>query len=460
MIIDLKRFFLLLMFLCFTTLKINAQSIGGTTTGGNTYCDTFNSGFISVTSYVGTVTKWLYSIDGGANWIANSNTFSSQSYFNLNKSTCYKAVIKNGAFPPDTSTVSCITIFFPTVGGTVSGGGSFCGGSGPGILNLTGHTGNILKWEFSTNAGSSWTPISNTTTSLSYSNIIQNTLYRAIIQNGSFCLIDTSTQVSFIINPLTVAGTISSVGSTTVCYFTNTNTLNLSGNVGNVLNWISSTDNGTSWNPISNTTNTLITTGLTQTTTYGAVIQSANCSIDTTNRLQINVLTQNTVNAGPDAVISIGQSTTLNGIGIGTPLWLPPSSGLDNPGILNPIATPTISTNYILTVSDVNLCISSDTVLITVLPIIFDGLISSVFTPNGDGINDNWYIENINYYPENEVTIYNIYGNTVFNKKGYNNDWQGTYNGAPLPDGTYFYTIKIDDASSILKGSIDILKNK
>ena len=458
--VDFKRFFLLLiLFLCFNTNKINAQSNAGITTGAKTYCDTFNSGFISVTGYVGTITTWLYSIDGGVNYTSNGNNFNTQSYFNLKKSTCFKAVVQNGAFPPDTSTVSCVTIYLPTVAGAILGGGSFCGGSGSGTLNLTGNTGNVLNWQFSTTGGSTWTTITNTTTSLSYSNITQNTLYWAIVQNSSFCLQDTSSQASFTINPSTVAGSLNSVGSTTVCYYTNSNTINLSGNVGDVKSWISSTDNGVVWNSISNTTNTLITSGLTETTLFAAIIQSANCSVDTSNKIKITVLPKNIVNAGTDTIISQGHPTTLNGSGTGAPLWMP-ASGLDNPAILNPVATPVISTNYILTLTDVNSCTSSDTVMVTVLPITFDGMIASVFTPNGDGINDNWFIENIKYYPENEVTVYNIYGNTVYNKKGYNNDWQGTYNGAPLPDGTYFYIFKIDSSNTILKGSLDILKNK
>lgn len=460
MIVDLRRFLLLLVFLCLTTIKISAQSVGGITTGASTYCDTINSGFISITGYVGTVTSWLFSIDGGITWVNNGNTFNTQSYYHLKQSTCYKAIVKNGASPPDTSTIACITIYMPTVVGTITGGGSFCGGTGAGTLNLIGSTGNVLQWQFSTNGGSSWSTISNTTTTLSYSNITQNTLYWAMVQNGSFCLVDTSAQASFTINPLTVSGSISSASATTVCYAANSNTINLSGNVGNVKSWISSTNNGATWSNISNTTNTLVFSNLTQTTLFGAVVQSANCAIDTTNKITINVLVQNTVNAGPDVTISQGQSTTLNGSGSGIPLWLPASSGLDNPAIFTPVATPSVNTNYILTVTDVNSCINSDTVLITVLPLTFDGAISSVITPNGDGINDNWYIENIKYYPENEVTVYNIYGNSVYNKKGYNNDWQGTVNGAPLTDGTYFYVIKPDNSSSVLKGSLDILKSK
>lgn len=451
---------MLFVFFFILAAKVSAQSVGGIASGANTYCDTFNSGFISITGYVGNVTTWQYSTNGGTTWTNNSNTFSSQSYFNLKQTTCYRAVVKNGSFPSDTSTIACVTVYLPSVGGTITGGGSFCGSSGTGTLSLTGSTGNVLKWQSSTNSGTTWIDITNTTTSLAYSNITQNTMYRAIVQNSTFCLRDTSSIASFTINPITVSGSLNSATSNTVCYFTNTNTLTLNGNVGNILNWLSSTNNGVNWNAISNITNTLVTSGLIQTTLFKAVVQSPSCSIDSTASLKITVLSQNTVNAGTDTTISIGQSVTLNGSGIGTVLWLPLSSGLTNNGILNPIATPTITTNYILTITDGNSCVSSDSVLITVLPVVFDGMISSVFTPNGDGINDNWYIENINYYPDNEVSVYNIYGNTVFSQKGYKNDWQGTYNNVSLPDGTYFYVIKIGESGNILKGSLDILRNK
>ncbi len=367
--------------------------------------------------------------------------------------------MKNGAFPSDTSTIACITVFLPSVGGNITGAGNFCGNAAPGILNLTGKTGNVLKWEISINNGTSWATISNTTTTLSHGNITQNTLYRAIVQNGAMCDNDTSSVANFIINPNTVAGSISSMGTNTVCYASNSNTFTLSGNVGNVINWITTFDNGTNWNPISNTTSTLISSNITATQQFAAVVQSANCAIDTTNNIKLTVLAQNTVNAGADTTISQGQSVMLNGSGMGTPLWLP-STGIQNPGALTTSASPDATTNYVLTLTDANSCVVSDTVIITVLPLKFEGVITTVFSPNGDGINDNWFIENIKFYPENEVAIYNINGNTVYTTKGYNNDWQGTYNGSPLPDGTYFYVIKIDEDHQIIKGSVDILRSK
>lgn len=449
---------LIILFL-FASLRFMAQSIGGTVSGAQTFCDTINSGFVSLSGQSGSIVTWQYSVNGGSTWSNNGNTVSSQSYFNLKQSTCYRAIVKNGSAPPDTSTTACITVYLPTVGGTISGGGTFCGNSGTGILNLTGNVGGVVHWEYSTNNGSSWSVVTNTSTSLSYSPITQNTWYRAIVQNSSFCQKDTSAIATFSINPNTVAGTISSAGTNTVCYAANSKTFTLAGNTGNVLNWIESSNNGVTWSQISNTTNTLSVLNVAQNKVFAAVVQNASCAIDTTNRITLYILPQNTVSAGPDTTISYGQSVTLNGSGTGTPLWIP-ALGLSDPSILNPSASPEESTYYILTITDSNSCVASDTVLVTVLTSTFEGVVTTVFSPNGDGINDRWFIENIQFYPENEVTVYNIYGNSVYTQKGYKNDWQGTYNGAPLPDGTYFYVIKIDKEHQVLKGSLDILRSK
>lgn len=454
-----RKILWLLVSFYLTIFHIDAQSVGGTTSGASTYCDTLNSGFLSVTGYVGNITTWQYSTNGGSTWTNNSNSVNTQSYFNLKQSTCYRAIVQNGAFPPDTSTIVCVTIYLPTVGGSIVGGGSYCVNSGSGILNLVGQTGNVLNWQFSTNGGSSWTNLSTSSASISYSNIIQNTIYEAVVQNSSFCLVDSSARASFTIDALSVSGTISNTGNDTVCYDANTNTINQVGNSGNVVSWIESIDNGSNWTSISNITSTNISYDIIQATTYASIVKSGVCPSDTSNYITVNVYTQNTVSAGYDSTITQGQTITLNGSGIGSPYWTP-STGLDNQTAFNPNASPLFNITYILYVTDNHSCINSDTVLIKVTPLTFEGTISTVFTPNGDGINDNWYIDKIIYYPENEVAVYNIYGNEVFSKKGYTNDWQGTYNGSPLPDGTYFYIVKIDKSSSAVKGSLDILRNK
>jgi gliding motility-associated-like protein len=271
-------------------------------------------------------------------------------------------------------------------------------------------------------------------------------------------LIDTSNIEIVGVAPATVAGIISS--SAIVCSGTNLYTLILSGNVGNVTGWISSTDNGVTWTPIADTTTSYIYNGLTATAWFAAIVQSGSCGIDTAAYVTITILPPFAVFAGNDTSIIAGQSLILNGSGSGTPLWSNPST-LSNAGVFNPTATPTTTTTYVLNVMDINGCVNSDNIIVTVSQNIFNGVVSNLFSPNGDGINDFWYIEGIQNFPDNEVFVYNIYGNEVYTKKAYTNDWAGTYNGSDLPDGTYFYVIRFDNNSNkIVKGSIDILRKK
>ncbi|WCO00783.1 T9SS type B sorting domain-containing protein [Psychroserpens ponticola] len=76
------------------------------------------------------------------------------------------------------------------------------------------------------------------------------------------------------------------------------------------------------------------------------------------------------------------------------------------------------------------------------------------FSPNGDGVNDTFMIDCIETFPNNTLEIYNRWGNIVYSKKGYRNDWNGTSNGRivinesnQLPDGTYYYVIDLGDGS-------------
>lgn len=539
------KIYLFVFILCSAVLKVNAQSVGGTTSGGRIYCDTLSSGFLSLSGENGTILYWESSTDSVL-WTSTGNSINVQSYYHLQQTTWYRAIVQDGVFSPDTSTVSRLTIYPTAVGGTITGGGIFCGGSGAGTLNLTGNTGAVLNWQYSTDNGNSWTvdpststtlnytnitqntlyeavvqtntacpldsssqasfvfspsiggvlsgggtycvtsgsgtltltgelgtilnwqystdggtlwtPVSNTSNQLNYSNITQNTLYEAVVQLGS-CPPDTSSQVSFIFDP-TVPGTVSAADS--VCYGLNSGTLLLTGNVGDVVRWQSSVDNGNSWVPISNTTTSLTYSNLTQTTLYQAIVQNDTCSGSLSNSVEITVLPLPVVNAGVDTSIYQGDSLQLSGAGAGIPLWTPAAS-LDSADIFTPLAIPGSSTLYILTVTDTNSCVNQDSVFITVNSVAveqFPGVVSNLFTPNGDGINDTWYIQDIQNYSDNEVFIYNIYGDVVFTKKGYMNDWQGTYNGSALPDGTYYYVIRFDNTGEIFKGALDIFKNK
>jgi gliding motility-associated-like protein len=436
--------------------SLNAQSIGGVTSGAATYCSNANSGFLSLTGFTGTIINWESSIDGGTTWTNIGNITSTQSYLNLTIETCYRAIVQNGAFPPDTSTISCITVFPPSNGGTITGAGTFCATSGSGILSLSGIVGDVLNWMSSTDGGTTWTTISDTNASLAFSPITVNTVYAAIVQNQS-CPTDTSAFATFTIIPSSVGGSISA--DDTVCYLTNSGILNLSGNTGTVLGWIASADGGITWTGLPGTGTSQSYSSLSQTISYAAIVQNASCPADTSSLATITVLAPTPVSAGNDTTLFPGGTAVLQGSGNGIPIWTP-ATYLDNSTIFLPVSTPLQSTTYTLTVTDTNGCVNSDVVIITVSSLTFNGLITTLFTPNGDGINDTWFIENIANYTESEVMVYNTYGQQVFYQKNYQNDWKGTYNGKDLPDGTYYFVLKFADNDNLFKGSVDILRNK
>ncbi|MBN2787065.1 MAG: gliding motility-associated C-terminal domain-containing protein [Paludibacteraceae bacterium] len=86
--------------------------------------------------------------------------------------------------------------------------------------------------------------------------------------------------------------------------------------------------------------------------------------------------------------------------------------------------------------------------------------IPELFSPNGDNKNEFFEIENIERYPNNKVLIFNRWGNKVWEKGPYLNDWDGTnqfglsVGGNILPIGTYFYIIDLGDGSDAIKGYI------
>lgn len=83
--------------------------------------------------------------------------------------------------------------------------------------------------------------------------------------------------------------------------------------------------------------------------------------------------------------------------------------------------------------------------------------IPNVFTPNGDGKNDTFFIEHLESFESNEVTIINRWGSTVYQSNHYVNDWT-----APgLADGTYFYVVKVRNGTATwqdYKGYVTVVR--
>lgn len=254
---------------------------------GTTVSNVCNNG-TAVLSVVGTAGTggtlsytWEQSTDGGTVWsaITNGGNFSGATTTNLSvinpvNGHRYRATVTESTnVITNTSSVFTLTVSVPSVGGTVNSNATVCAGTNSTALTLTGQTGNVVRWEFSTNNFSSNTTVANTTTSLTAANLTGTRQYRAIVQNGA-CTIATSSVVTITVTPVG-GGTIA--GGTSVCTGTNSTTLTLSGHSGGVVRWESSENSFGSVTTISNTTTSLTATNLTASTQYRAVAKNGTC---------------------------------------------------------------------------------------------------------------------------------------------------------------------------------------
>ena len=216
-----------------------------------------------------------------------------------------------------------------------------------------------------------------------------------------------------------------------------------------------------SWSPTTGVSNPAILNPVlspTTTTLYTLTGTLGACTVSRT--LLVNVLQGVTVNAGSDVSIFSGSSVQLQGTGsAGTYLWTP-STGLSSTNVLNPVASPATTTTYTLLITNPNGCSNTDNVIVTVIPYCVKPL--NAFSPNGDGINDKWIVTNGGTCTKNiRVIVFNRYGNVVYQSEDYKNNWDGTYKGKPLPDATYYYTIRfilVNNDEINLNGDLTILR--
>ncbi|MHA6249069.1 Ig-like domain-containing protein [Pontibacter sp. CAU 1760] len=153
-----------------------------------------------------------------------------------------------------------------------------------------------------------------------------------------------------------------------------------------------------------------------------------------------------------DSEVDAGQSTELSGSG-GVSFSWSPSSGLSSATIANPMVTPAKTTRYTLTVTNEEGCTDTASVVISVRQMID---VPNAFSPNNDGMNDTWEIANIEYFPEAKLEVFNRWGNLVYERVNYRNDWSGIYRGAKLPVSTYFYVITLSNNTK-LTGYVNIV---
>ncbi len=195
------------------------------------------------------------------------------------------------------------------------------------------------------------------------------------------------------------------------------------------------------------------------------MVDDAQCSIVASIEIT-NFDTSNSITAISNrSVIDEFDTTQFNVTGATQILSWDPISGLDDPTLPNPIVTgiymsgdPLNSSGqsellYMVTALDINDCEVTASIPLTVIPDETPEPMKS-FSPNNDGIDDVWVIENIEFNQDCKLVIYDRRGKAILEKKPYANDWNGRVQGNEIQQGVYYYVFICDDASKNQNGSI------
>jgi PKD repeat protein len=317
----------------------------------NPTCTTGNDGSI-VSIAAGGTAPYTYSLNGGTPQA--SGTFSG-----LGPGTYTIVAYDNGGC---SATTTSVTLSSPStlLAGSVANDQSMCAGGDPvlftSIADASGGGGTIIyQWESTTVPGcaSGWTAIAgaNSNTYDPPAGIATTTCFRR--RATDICGVMYSNVITVTITaPAANAGLDASVctGQSTA--------LNATGGV------------TYSWSPAAGLSATNISNPVatpTSSTNYVVTVTDASgCSA--ADNVVVTVMSLPTANAGTDVTICTGNSTTLNASGGSVYSWSP-STGLSATNISNPVASPTISTSYTVTVTGGNGCTAADNVLVTVHPI-------------------------------------------------------------------------------------------
>ena len=192
----------------------------------------------------------------------------------------------------------------------------------------------------------------------------------------------------------------------------------------------------------------------TVTTSYTLTIQNGTC-FDSSS-VSVTVLATPTITVVSPVSVHEGSTVTLSASGAVKYVWTPDTAFIGSPNISNPEVDPSATITYSVTGIGADGCPGYAKVVVDVIPdtvLVF----YNTFTPNGDGINDTWFIGNLHLYPNNSLTVFNRYGKQVYFAQPYSNLWDGTQLGSNLPDATYYYLLDTGKGT-VYKGSVTIIR--
>ncbi|WP_118975939.1 gliding motility-associated C-terminal domain-containing protein [Taibaiella koreensis] len=191
---------------------------------------------------------------------------------------------------------------------------------------------------------------------------------------------------------------------------------------------------------------------------YVVITNSAGCT--DTLKSEITVNPKPTIESFPvDTTIKYGSSIALHAFG-GTFYTWSPTSTLSDGFSGSPMATPKETTAYVVTGANEFGCIAMDTSLIRVdfrSPV----LIPNAFSPNGDGLNDVFGVQNFKFQKLLEFRVFDRWGKQIFETNNPAKGWDGTINNKPANQDVYYYIIRLgyaDDYVETFKGDVTLIR--
>ncbi len=288
------------------------------------------------------------------------------------------------------------------INASINGNNSICGGT---ATTLTAAGGGTYVW----NDGSTTSSITVMPTS--------NTTFSVAVTNGS--CVGTAT-INITVNQIPVAN---AGNDTAICKGQHAILTATGGNT-------------FVWNTTATTASINVSPNIS--TSYTVTTANGNCSdVDSVN---IVVLNTPLVNVSANITIVQGTSTTLSATGGGAYLWSP-STGISCVTCQNIIASPTETTLYYVIVTDANGCTTKDSVLVTVEIICADLFLPNAFSPDGDRQNDVFYLYG-NCVSSMSLSIYNRWGEVVFETKNITDGWDGKFNNELMDAAVFSVQLK------------------
>ncbi len=267
--------------------------------------------------------------------------------------------------------------------------------------------------------------------------------YYVLVTNTVGCTHLDSVTVSININPVAVT----TFSDAIIC---SGDKIQLESSGGNSYRWLpaSGLSSAVIFNPTATPADTI---------QYMVIVSNQFACADTA-LIDIDVIERPRANAGPDKIIITGNQVQLSGTVSGQDIsfsWSP-AININNPLALKPIVTPPVDIDYVLNViSNAGCGTATDIVHVFVYKDIY---IPTGFTPNSDGVNDTWYIPALSAFTNFNLSVFNRYGQIVFQTKDINLAWDGKYKGLPQPSGAYVYILDMKEGGAVMKGTFLIIR--